>query len=178
MGGDKPLRPWGGTTLIGAALSLARLQTHEVAVVVRRQGQAGWLEAPVVFDAPGIEGPLAGLAAALRHARDLGCDAVLTLPCDMPRLPADLAERLLAALAADPGALAALPRTDTDLHPVCAVWRVEALDRLPAYLAGGQRSLRGFAKSCGAAVAAWRDPALFANANTPEDLARISTLTA
>jgi molybdopterin-guanine dinucleotide biosynthesis protein A len=176
MGGRKPLRPWGQATLIGAALALARRQAAEVVVALRTPGQAGEIDAPVVLDDPDVEGPLAGLAAALKHAREIGCDVVLTLPCDMPRLPEDLGERLARALEADPQALAAVARTGDDLHPVCAAWRVSALDRLPAYLASGRRSLRGFAELCGAATVDWPlglHP-LFANANTPEELAALA----
>src|SRR5579872_4815856 len=35
-------------------------------------------------------GPLGGLNAALHHAAANGFDAVLSVPCDTPRLPADL----------------------------------------------------------------------------------------
>jgi molybdopterin-guanine dinucleotide biosynthesis protein A len=93
----------------------------------------------------------------------------------MPRLPDDLGDRLVAALAAEPRALAALARAGAELHPVCAAWRVSALERLPTYLASGKRSLRGFAALCNAATADWPDDmaACFANANTPGELASL-----
>lgn len=180
MGGAKPLRPWGPGTLIENALRLAGRHGREPVVSLRREGQAGPLGTRFVLDAPGIEGPLAGLAALLAHARRRGDDAVFTLPCDMPRLPADLGERLLAALEAEPQALAALARAGGDLHPVCAVWRVEALGRLAPYLASDKRSLRGFATACDAVFADWpaEEAPLFANANTPDELAQLAGLAA
>jgi molybdenum cofactor guanylyltransferase len=178
MGGAKPLRPWGEGTLLGNALAFARRQAPDLVVALRAHGQAGEIDAPVVLDAPGVDGPLAGLAAALRHGRELGYEAVLTLPFDMPRLPDDLAARLCAAAEARPEALAAVARTDLDLHPVCAVWRVAALDRLPAYLDSGRRSLRGFADACDAVAVDWPEAMhpLFANANTPDELSRLRAL--
>lgn len=176
MGGGKPLRAWRGTTLIANALAFARRQSPDVVLALRSPGQAGEIDCPVVMDAPGVEGPLAGLAAALQRARETGCQAVVTLPCDMPLLPDDLAPRLVAALAGKPTALAAVARTGGDLHPVCAAWRVSALERLPAYLASGKRSLRGFAELCGATTVDWplAMQARFANVNTLQELLALS----
>ncbi len=172
MGGAKPLRRFAGTTLVGHALKLARFYGRDVAVAVRDPVQvAGAVDAPLILDDPAIEGPLAGLAAALRFGRRKGVARVLTLPCDSPRLPLDLAARLHAALGDREGV--AVAESDGHLHPVCALWRVDAaLDALPAYLASGRRSLKGFAGAVGMTLASWpaagMDP--FANANTPAEL--------
>ena len=127
----------GGETLMARALRTARGWSDEVTVVVREPAQAG--DAPYVLDDPAIAGPLGGFAAALRHAREEGHGRVLTLPCDMPFVPADMGERLDSAL----GAGAAIAASGGSLHPVCGVWAIAALDRLNAYLATGRRSLRG-----------------------------------
>src|SRR5689334_358156 len=86
MGGGKPLQRFGDGTLLDRALALARGYADDVAVAVRAAAQAGGSDAPLIFDDPAIEGPLGGVAAALAHARAAGADAVLTLPCDAPRL--------------------------------------------------------------------------------------------
>jgi molybdopterin-guanine dinucleotide biosynthesis protein A len=172
MGGEKPRMAWGQTTLIGRALAQARAFGGEVAIAVREESQVeGAVEAHLLLDEPGIEGPLAGLASALRFARGIGADCVLTLPCDAPSLPSDLAARLADGLGPEPGV--AVARSNGRLHPTCALWRVTALDALPAYLATGRRSLNGFAAMLGMRPVDWPgeggDP--FANANTPEELA-------
>jgi molybdopterin-guanine dinucleotide biosynthesis protein A len=171
MGGSKPTRRFGDTTLIGRALELARTYAVHVAVAVRDPSQAPGVAAPLLLDDPAIEGPLAGLASALRFARGQGADRVLTLPCDTPRLPADFAARLLSA----PTAAVAVARSGGRLHPACALWSDQVLDALPAYLASGRRSLRGLAETMGMTVVDWSftagDP--FANANTPEELAAL-----
>lgn len=173
MGGGKPLRPFGGTTLVAHALGHARRWSDAVAVAVRTEDQvAGVADAPLLLDDPAIPGPAAGLASAFAFAQSLGAERLLTLPCDAPRLPDDLLQRLDAALGdAGVAVAASLGR----LHPTCALWRVDCAHRLPAYLAAGS-SLRGFAADCGMTVVDWDrgpdgDP--FANANTPEDLAAL-----
>lgn len=174
MGGGKPLRRYGETTLVAHALTLAHTYAEDVAVAVREAPQvAGEVVAPLLLDDPTIEGPLAGLSSALRFAGERGRTIVLTLPCDAPRLPRDLAARLVAGL---DGHGAAVARSGGRLHPACALWRAGALDALPAYLASGRRSLQGFAAAVGMAVVDWPathpdDP--FANANTPDDLAAL-----
>lgn len=174
MGGVKALRPFRGAPLVAHALSLARGWSDQVVVAVREAAQLGdAVEADLAFDRPDIPGPLAGLAGALQHARDAGADRLFTLPCDMPRLPRTLPAQLAAALGPDDGV--ALPRIEGELQPTCGLWRVSALDRLPAYRAAGQSSLRGFAAACGLAVVDFgpEAAAAFANINSPEDLARL-----
>ena len=171
MGGGKPLRLFRGKRLIDHALDKAISWSPHVAVSVRSPDQIGPVSYPLMTDDPAIEGPLAGLAAALMFANQGGFERVLTLPCDMPDLPDDLARRLDEALS--DGAGVAVARCEGRLHPVCAVWRVTAQAGLPAYLAGGRSSMRGFANVVGEAVVAWDDgfgPA-FGNINTPIDLA-------
>ena len=180
MGGGKPLRRFGRTTLIGRALDLAHGYAERVAVAVRDPGQLPACDAPLILDMPGVEGPLGGLAAALAYGREIDAECVLTLPCDMPDPPADLARRLAAALIAQSSARAAMAASEGQPHPVCALWRIEARDRLPAYLASSRRSLRGFAEACGAVTVAWPTSArdAFANANTPAELAALQPVIA
>lgn len=175
IGGGKPLRRLGGRTLVERSAALAGQWSDLVAVAARNECQVRGSGLRFVLDEPGIEGPLAGLAAALRFSRDEGRDAVLTIPADMPFLPADLCDRLAEALG---DRNAALATSGGHLHPVCGLWRVRALRLLPAYLASGKRSLRGFAQAVGFHSAEWpagpRDP--FFNINSPEDLATAERL--
>ncbi|WP_374516295.1 molybdenum cofactor guanylyltransferase [Brevundimonas sp.] len=177
IGGSKPQRMLAGRNLLERAAGQASAFSDLTAVAVRDLAQT---EAPdgltLIEDAP-WEGPLGGLAAALAFARSRRRAAALTLPCDMPLVPADLASRLAAAPGEHGATLAA---SGGRLHPVCGLWRVEALDALSAYAGGGQRSLKGFAATVGFATVEWPaepvDP--FFNVNTAEDLARAETLLA
>lgn len=170
MGGAKPLKALGGMTLLAHALMAAADWSDKVAVSVRIAGQLGALPVPEIVDDGAIEGPLGGLAAALRYARLCARDTVLTIPCDAPFLPPDLALRLQSGL--DEGLSAAVASSRGALHPVCALWRTAALEALPDYIRTGQTSLRRFADSLGFAEVEWScdpfDP--FMNINTPTDL--------
>ena len=155
----KPLRLLAGRSLIDRALERARCWSDAVLVIAREGGD--------LRDDPAIEGPLGGVAAALA----LGGD-VLTIPCDMPFLPDDLPARLVS------DAAATLAASAGHLHPVCALWKAEAAAGLPAYLATGRRSLKGFAEAVGYEAVEWTvepfDP--FFNINEEADLARAEAI--
>ena len=87
FGSDKGVALLGGVPLADhAAAAIAPF----VGAVIRVGGPDGIADLP----APGL-GPLGGIAAALDHAMRLGFDSVLTIGCDMPRLPDGLVEALL-----------------------------------------------------------------------------------
>lgn len=177
MGGSKPLRALGKTTLLAQALKLARAYCPTVAVSVRAPDQLmGAADAELVIDPQGLLGPLAGLAAALAFASRAGATHVLTLPCDAPRLPSDLRSRLEAVLE-DHGGLArvAVASSGGQLHPTCALWSTDVLEPLLAYAAAGRRSLRGLAGELCMAIVEWEvgEADAFANANTPDELAAL-----
>jgi molybdopterin-guanine dinucleotide biosynthesis protein A len=159
IGGGKPGRMLGGETLLDRALRRARSWSDNVLVAARVGGD--------IQDDPAIEGPLGGVAAALA----LGGD-VLTIACDMPFLPDELPARLTS------DAAATVASSGGRLHPVCAFWKIEAADGLPAYLATGRRSLTGFAEAVGCRAVEWPaepfDP--FFNINDAADLARAEEL--
>lgn len=162
IGGGKPQRLLGGRTMLDRAIEQARRWSDHVTVAAREAAQLGAANVPLLLDPPGLEGPLGGLASAAR----LDAPAVLTIPCDMPFLPDDLADRLDTAL---PGHGAALAASGGHVHPVCGLWRTEALAGLDDYAASGRRSLIGFAEAIGYVAVEWPgDP--FFNINNPEDL--------
>ena len=169
MGGCKPLRLLAGVPLIERALDRASGFSDDVAVAIREPSQLGATEAHIILDDPAIEGPLAGLVAGLRFARDANSDALLTLPADMPFLPHDLAARMRSALLGNEAAIAS---SGGHLHPVCGLWGRSCLDFIPDYLNSGRRSLKGFAEMIGYIAVEWdakpQDP--FFNINTAKDL--------
>ena len=167
MGGAKPLRRLAGERLIDRALRRAAPWSDDLRLSLRQPGQLADPPVPVLLDDPGIPGPLGGLKPALAAAREAGRDLLLTIPCDVPFLPVDLGPRLREAIGTRAAALAA---SGADLHPTCALWRVEALEHLAGYLARGGRSLVGFAETVGFARAEW-DAECFFNVNCEADLA-------
>jgi molybdopterin-guanine dinucleotide biosynthesis protein A len=175
MGGGKPLRLLGGETLIGRAVRLARGWSDDVCVVVRDRAQAGPVDCPLIEDDPAIGGPLGGLVAALRYARDAGGGALLAIPCDTPFLPEDLANRLWSGLG---DRMAAVAASGGRLHPSCALWKSGALDHLVNYVASGRRSLHGFAEQVGYSEVGWPAKPLdpFFNINDEAQLAHAAAL--
>ena len=172
IGGDKPRRLLCGTPLLDRTLQAAQGVAAPVILVVRDPQQVMGFAGTVVRDAPGVEGPMAGLLSALIWAADSGADQVLTLPCDMPFLPKDLLPRLEAAMTEEVGA--AVAASGGRLHPVCALWRTTARPVLVQRAEQGRLSLHGLSEAVGSAVVDWPigggDP--FFNINTAEDLER------
>lgn len=169
LGGGKPLRVVGGITLLERAFLFAEKQHGPIAVAVRHADQLAGYAPEFITDDPSIEGPLAGLAAGFGFAARVDAEGLLTIPADMPFLPGDLVSRLADSIA-DKGA--AIASSGGVIHPVCGLWLPRAADSIPAYLATGRRSLKGFAEAVGFSVADWPgapdDP--FFNINTPKDL--------
>jgi len=163
IGGGKPLQLLAGRTFLDRAIECARQWSDEIAIAARAIEQVGETGLTVLLDAPELDGPIAGLASARR----LDCSTVLTIPCDTPFLPTDLPGRLFEGLADNHAALAA---SAGYVHPVCGLWRTDALARIGDYAASGRRSLIGFAETIGYAAVEWPDDPFF-NVNSPEQLA-------
>lgn len=170
IGGGKPLRQLARRPLIEHALERARAWSDVIALSVREPGQFALGDVPLLVDEQG-SGPVSGIAAALHLAATHALDGILTIPCDTPFLPRDLPVVLTRSLRPDTGV--AVPVSGGRSHPSCALWRSGCAGALPAYLASGSSSLKGFAAQVGIAKAFWPsepfDP--FFNINTEEDLA-------
>lgn len=96
FGTDKSEAMLGGQRLIEHAIN--SLKPHVAAVVVCGKTMPGFVK---IADRPRPDlGPLGGLNGALHHAAAKGYDGVLTLGCDMPILPDEVAGELVGAEAA------------------------------------------------------------------------------
>jgi molybdopterin-guanine dinucleotide biosynthesis protein A len=153
FGSDKAQALFEGARLIDRVATALTAQCDAVVVCGRMEpGFAcipDWPEAGL--------GPLGGLAAALRHARERGFEQVLSTGVDVPDLPLDLA----ATLAAEGAAI-------VESQPVVGLWPVGAAPLLDRFLAGGGRSLYRFADHVGARRVEL--PRALMNVNFPEDL--------
>ncbi|KQQ23917.1 molybdenum cofactor guanylyltransferase [Methylobacterium sp. Leaf123] len=182
-GGDKPLRPLAGRTLLervaerlgpqcagGLALSANGDPARFRAVF------AGAVLPDTVPDHPG---PLAGILAGLEAAEGAGLTHIVSVPGDAPFLPQDFVTRLVAAAAAE-GKPIALAASGERRHFTSALWPVALRADLRGWLVAGERRVGGFIERHGAAVASWPvepvDP--FLNLNAPEDLAAAEALLA
>jgi molybdopterin-guanine dinucleotide biosynthesis protein A len=124
---------------------------------------------PVVpDDIAGFAGPLAGLHAGLTHATT---DWVVTVPCDSPFLPLDLATRLGSEVERA-GAQLAVARTFEQPHPVFAIVRRDVLPHLSAYLGAGGRKIDAWYATLATVEVAFDDEEdAFRNINTSGELA-------
>ena len=172
MGRDKARLDFQGESLVDRAAS--RLVEVVTEVVVADRGRGVSAVHPSVADGPGA-GPAAGIlgAARTRPGRDL-----LVLACDLPAVPA----ALLARLAAHDEGAALVPRWRRGLEPLCALYRTGALSALGVAVGEGRFALHGLLRTPELDVRWLEGPELevfgaperlFANLNTPEDLARL-----
>ncbi len=115
-------------------------------------------------------GPLAGFSLGLQHGKH---DYVLTVPCDSPLLPVDLAQRLMAALVENNAEIAVATSEDST-HPVFCLCKKTVLPSLTAYLQQGERRVSTWQKSQQYIEVDFSDcNEAFTNLNTFEDLAAL-----
>lgn len=177
MGGvDKALLSLAGRPLIGHVI--ARFSPQVEALALSANGDPARFAAfglPVLADADS-RGPLSGVLAGLRWARQGGATALVSLAVDTPFMPGDLVPRLcLAAEASATGT--AIAHSGGRDHPTAALWPVALADALAAFLASAEKPrVLGFAEAQGAARAMFADAQGFANLNTPADLATAEAL--
>ena len=117
-------------------------------------------------------GPLGGIASALGKAEREHFAGILVLPCDMPLITEALLARLTGFWHEAPETLVtALEESSGRVHPLAAVWSVEALPFVRKALVSGDYSLRRAvdAKYWRTLVLAPEEDVLLANANTPQE---------
>lgn len=154
-----------------AAWVAERLQDHVAEVLLnanRNLGEYAAIGHIVVADhLPGNLGPLAGLLAAGRTAQN---EWLLSVPCDAPFLPLDLAMHLHAqALANDVPMVRAADEIGT--HYAVMLMHRSLLPELDAFVRDGGRQVRAWQETQPVETVVFQDdPYAFLNVNTPEDL--------
>jgi len=176
MGGqDKGLLLFDGQPLVAWVLQALRPQVGRILINANRHlatyADYGY---PVVPDLiGGFQGPLAGIATAMAVAET---PWLLTLPCDGPFPPPDLAQRLAAALI-EADAEIAVARDAERMQPVHALLPLALAPSLQRYLAAGERRIDTWYAQHRLALADFSDcPQGFANLNSPQDAQRLETL--
>ncbi len=172
MGGvDKGLQRFQGKPLAAWVYECLNPQVDEVLISANRNASdyAALLpDAKIVADRiPDFAGPLAGLHAALAVARH---PLLLSVPCDSPFLPPDLATRLHAALVHH-GADLAAACIHGRRYPTISLCRRELLPALEVFLADGGRKANGWLDTVNTIAVTFDDRAdAFLNINTREEL--------
>jgi molybdopterin-guanine dinucleotide biosynthesis protein A len=192
MGGvDKGLQSFNGMPL--ALHTLTRLQmgggVGQIMINANRNlaayesfGVSVWPDG--LADYPG---PLAGFLTGLER-----CESpyMLTVPCDTPLLPLDLAQRLTAALEAQNAdiAMAAAPEVGKNgemqirTQPVFCLLRIELLESLVRFTQDGGRKIDAWTALHPTVIVPFDqpgdDPQAFFNANTLAELQHLENRTA
>lgn len=127
----------------------------------------------------GYAGPLAGVQTGLVH-----CETpyLLTVPCDSPLLPTDLAERLSLGLLSNDADLAVAVTTEYEdgvarrqPHPVFSLLKASLLDDLTAFLTQGGRKVDAWFQHLRIAEVVFEDNTGFRNINTLQELRQFET---
>lgn len=178
MGRDKALASLGGRPLIAHVIERLSAQASMLTINAPADFPNDF-GLPVVPDTlAGHPGPLAGIAAGMRHAAVLAPAAshLLIVPADCPFVPRDLVSRLAASLS-DKSTIV-LARSNGRLHPVIGLWPIPLAPAIEAWLTDPQnRRLMSFIEGQ-RLIAVDFDPVdttagrldPFLNVNTPEDL--------
>lgn len=169
MGGqDKGLIKVGGRPMIEHVLERVTPQVGAVLLNVNRNWQDyGRYGLPLVADRMGdYFGPLVGMASAL-EATD--SELLLTVPCDSPIIPPDLARRLLQTLTEQDAEISVV-HDGQRMQPVFALLQRRLLPSLVQYLNAGGRKIDTWYAQHRTVVADFSDrPELFLNVNTPDE---------
>ena len=171
-GADKGLVPLQQKPLIQHVINRLAPQVDEIIINANRElAQYQALGYTVLQDeVEDFLGPLAGFSLGLQHAKH---DYVLTVPCDSPLLPVDLALRLMAALVEHKAEIA-VASSDGSTHPVFCLCKKTVLPSLTAYLEQGERRVSAWQKGQQYIEVDFSDCSeAFTNLNTFEDLAAL-----
>lgn len=123
----------------------------------------------------GFEGPLAGFLTGLERCET---EYLLTVPCDSPLFPFDLAERLALAMNKESAeiAIAAAPEADGQVRaqPVFSLISIHLLESLTLFTQGGGRKIDAWTAQHKTVLVPFNlpqdDPRAFANANSLAEL--------
>ncbi|MGR2737251.1 molybdenum cofactor guanylyltransferase MobA [Billgrantia sp. Q4P2] len=171
MGGrDKGLELLSGVALAGHVRARLAGRVAEVLVSANRHldHYRGLADRVVTDTEGGFQGPLMGIYSGLRAATT---PWVLVVPCDMPALPQDLVDRMVAGVG---NYRIAVAHDGERLHPVVVLLERALADDLLAALAAGERKVgRWFDRHAWTTVDFSDCPEAFGNLNTEEDKQRL-----
>lgn len=150
---------------------IARLQPQADEILINANREIATYEAfglPILTDETDeFLGPLAGFLLGLKHAKH---EYVLTVPCDSPLLPLDLAERLYEGMAASHADIA-VATSDGSTHPVFCLMKKSVLPSLIQFLDAGERKVSAWQRSQPYVEVDFNDcNEAFTNLNTFEEL--------
>ena len=189
MGGiDKGLQNFNGTPLTLHTLMRLQMQDAEplsqIMVVANRNLSAYESFGVQVWpdSTDGFAGPLAGFLTGLERCET---DLLLTVPCDSPLFPLNLAQRLLDTLISEDADISVAAAREEDgsvrAQPVFCLMLVNLLESLVKFMQSGGRKIDAWTALHKTVLVPFDtpdvDPRAFFNANTLEELHRLEKTT-
>ena len=163
-----------GETQLEAAMKLLTPRVGRAFVSVRPDQRADPARAgyPQIVDRGGLEGPIAGISAALQEHPDV---AWLVLACDLPFLDEATLDTLLLARNPDYDATAYVSSHDGLPEPLCAIYEPKARAGVLAQIAAGRNCPRKFLINAHTQLLKQPSPRALDNVNTVEEYERAKT---
>lgn len=177
MGGrEKGLQILNGRPMIAHIIERLQPQVDTILINANQNHEAyDVFGLPIISDViSNFVGPLAGLHAGLNHCTT---PYLLSVPCDCPFLPSDLANHLSDALVssgADIAYAVTINQSQTEHHPVFCLLKRDAAVALSGYLSDGGRKVLTWISSQSHIQVGFDNHAAFLNINTPDDLQAIN----
>jgi molybdenum cofactor guanylyltransferase len=154
-----------GETQLDAAMRLLAPRVAKTFVSVRadQRGDTARAAWPQIVDRGDVEGPIAGISAALAEHPD---SAWLVLACDLPFLDARTLDALIAARDPDSDATAFRSSHDGLPEPLCAIYEPGAIGSMAAHIAGGRNCPRKYLINARTRLLDQPNPRALDNVNT------------
>ncbi|MFT3662822.1 MAG: molybdenum cofactor guanylyltransferase [Gordonia sp. (in: high G+C Gram-positive bacteria)] len=176
MGQDKASLEWEGRPMVKTVVDVVAQRCAPVKVAAPEGSQAyqelnddpdlTW-----ITDEEVGKGPLAGIVAALRAAKDVDASAVFVCATDMPLMSPALVDELLHALTSAPDVV--IVHEGGRDHPLAGIYRTRALPALQAQLDSGDVLMTSALESVVTHRVGVSDPSWLTNVDAPEDLHRL-----
>jgi molybdenum cofactor guanylyltransferase len=174
MGGiDKGLVPLQNKPLVQHVIERLTPQVDEILLNANREiARYEAFNLPILQDDnPDFIGPLAGFSLGLQHCAH---DYLLTVPCDSPLIPDDLAARLMKVLL-EKEADIVVAKSGGYVHPVFCLMKKTVLPSLISFIEQGERKVSAWQKSLNYKEVEFNDcDDAFVNVNTFEELAALA----
>ncbi len=172
-GRDKGLMPLDGKPLVAHVIDAIQPQVDVLVISANRNAQiyAQWGFDVFSDDLGDYWGPLAGMATVMAQVKT---SHILTVSCDMPRLPNDLVSRMREALTAESAELCFVDDGVRE-HYAIALIPCALQSDIRAYLKVGQRRLGSWLNTRAKVKVDFSDKApAFININSLDDYRRLT----
>lgn len=174
QGQDKGLQLLNGKPLFLHCYNQLKPQVKQISINANRHLEEYKKSGLEVFSdiLDDYQGPLSGILTALKKSQT---EMVLFVPCDCPKIPLNLKEKLLREIKTDSNLLISYAHDGERDHPTFCLISTKIIPDLEIYLQKGKRKMLDFIHSQPHIVADFSDEKLtFQNINTLAELQKLN----